>query len=210
MRTHTHVSQESLTPQDALEILRQGNQRFVDNLKVNRNLLQQVNETAKGQFPFAVILSCIDSRTSAELIFDQGLGDIFSVRVAGNVVNDDILGCMEFACKLAGAKLIVVLGHSACGAVKGACEHVELGHLTGLLDKIRPAVEAISKSRGSGAGAPTDEFVEAVAKENVRVAMERVRSESAVLRELLEAGKIAVVAAMYDVSSGVVTFEDSI
>jgi len=140
MKTLTKETQQAITPAFALELLKKGNDRFVQNLKINRNLLQQASETSDGQHPFAVILSCIDSRTSAELIFDQGLGDIFSVRIAGNIVNEDILGSMEFGCKVAGAKIIVVLGHTKCGAVKGACDHVEMGHLTGLLSKITPAV----------------------------------------------------------------------
>ena len=146
--------QTTLTPQKAFDILEEGNRRFVSNLRYNRNLLQQVNETSDGQYPFAIVLSCIDSRTSAELIFDQGLGDIFSVRIAGNVLNEDILGSMEFACQVAGSKLIVVLGHTKCGAVKGACNHVELGHLTGLLDKIGPAVHdgEVAGGRAPAAG----------------------------------------------------------
>src|SRR5918993_705007 len=141
MRTLTKELQEQITPKQALDILKEGNKRFIQNLKVNRNLLEQVNATRDGQWPFAVILSCIDSRTSAELIFDQGLGDIFSIRIAGNVINDDILGSMEFACKVAGSKFILVLGHKKCGAVKGACDHVEMGHLSALLSKIEPAVQ---------------------------------------------------------------------
>ena len=141
MKTLTKELQEAITPAMALKLLKEGNMRFVNNLKANRNLLQQANETSDGQHPFAVVLSCIDSRTSAELIFDQGLGDIFSVRIAGNIVNEDILGSMEFACKLAGSKIIIVLGHSKCGAVKGACDHAEMGNLTALLAKIRPAVD---------------------------------------------------------------------
>jgi carbonic anhydrase len=141
MKTLTKEMQTAITPAFALELLKDGNKRFVNNLKMNRNLLQQANETSDGQHPFAVILSCIDSRTSAELIFDQGLGDVFSVRIAGNVVNEDILGSMEFGCKVAGAKIIVVLGHTKCGAIKGACDKVELGNLTGLISKILPAVD---------------------------------------------------------------------
>ena len=141
MKAHTYETQASITPERALEILKEGNLRFVNNLKVNRNLLQQANETRDGQWPFAVVLSCIDSRTSAELIFDQGLGDIFSIRIAGNVVNTDIIASLEFACKLAGSKLIVVLGHTSCGAIKGACDRVEMGNLTELLSKIQPAID---------------------------------------------------------------------
>src|SRR5688572_17286952 len=140
MRTLTKELQEQITPKQALDILKEGNKRFIQNLKVNRNLLEQVNATRDGQWPFAVILSCIDSRTSAELIFDQGLGDIFSIRIAGNIINDDILGSMEFACKIAGSKFILVLGHTKCGAVKGACDHVEMGLLSTLLSKIEPAL----------------------------------------------------------------------
>src|SRR3989337_2177756 len=141
MRTLTKELQQTITPQKALEILKEGNQRFIRNLKVNRNLLEQVNETRDGQWPFAVILSCIDSRTSAELIFDQGLGDIFSIRIAGNIINEDILGSMEYACEIANSKLIVVLGHTKCGAIVSACDNFEMGHLTNLLNKLKPAIE---------------------------------------------------------------------
>src|SRR6187401_1954987 len=140
MRKYTKETLDRLTPELALDILKEGNERFVNNIKAHRNLLQQVNETKAGQFPFAAILSCIDSRTSAELIFDQGLGDILSIRIAGNILNDDILGSMEFACKFAGSKLIVVLGHTKCGAIEGACNGVRIGHITTLLDKIKPAL----------------------------------------------------------------------
>ncbi len=140
MKTLTKEMQAAITSSMALNLLKEGNKRFVNNLKVNRNLLQQANETSDGQHPFAVILSCIDSRTSVELVFDQGLGDVFSVRIAGNIINEDILGSMEFSCKIAGAKIIVVLGHTNCGAIKGACDHIEMGNLTALLSKIQPAV----------------------------------------------------------------------
>src|SRR5687768_9493688 len=171
MRTLTKAMQEKITPQEALEILKNGNKRFVQNLKINRNLLEQVNDTRDGQWPFAVVLSCIDSRTSAELIFDQGLGDIFSVRIAGNIVNEDILGSMEFACKVAGSKFIVVLGHSKCGAIKGACDGVEMGNLTTLLSKIEPAVSAETQTR-ENRNASNSEFVENVAEINVHRAVE--------------------------------------
>jgi len=207
MRTHTRETRESLSPKDALQILKDGNDRFRQNLKANRNLLEQVNETREGQWPFAVVLSCIDSRTSAELIFDQGLGDIFSVRIAGNFLNDDILGSMEFSCAVAGAKLIVVLGHSQCGAIKGACDKVELGLLTGMLEKIHPAVDAVSepadpKERSSANGA----FVESVARENVRRAVDGIAKQSDVLREMEEAGTILIVGGMYNISNGTVDF----
>jgi carbonic anhydrase len=155
MKTLTKEMQATITPAMALDLLKEGNKRFVNNLKANRNLLEQANETSDGQHPFAVILSCIDSRTSVELIFDQGLGDVFSVRIAGNIINEDILGSMEFACKVAGSKIIVVLGHSKCGAIKGACDHLEMGNLTALLSKIQPAVydeKTVIEDRHSGNG----------------------------------------------------------
>lgn len=204
MRTHTRETQASLTPQKAFEILRDGNRRFVGNLRANRNLLQQVNETSAGQYPFAVILSCIDSRTSAELIFDQGLGDVFSVRIAGNVLNEDILGSMEFACQVAGSKLIVVLGHTKCGAVKGACSHVEMGHLTGLLSKIAPAVHRVSEAGGSDAS--PDEFVERVAVENTRHHMHAILTRSPILEHLYNEARIGIVGGMYSVETGEVQF----
>lgn len=200
MRTQTKETQFQLTPQKALEVLIKGNQRFLSNLRFNRNLLQQVNETSEGQFPFAVILSCIDSRTSAELIFDQGLGDIFSVRIAGNILNEDILGSMEFACQVAGSKLIMVLGHSKCGAIKGACNHVEMGHLTGLLEKIQPSVEKVFNEKRDDLD--NDSLVEEVARENVLRHMEEITKQSSVLRKLFKEGKIGIVGAMYSVETG--------
>ncbi len=204
MRTHTLETQSSLTPELALQYLKEGNQRFVNNLKVNRNLLQQVNETSTGQFPFAVVLSCIDSRTSAELIFDQGLGDVFSVRIAGNIVNEDILGSMEFACKVAGSKLVVVLGHSKCGAIKGACDHVEMGNLTALLSKINPSVDSVAYD-GDRSSANA-EFVELVAANNVKLAADNIRKQSPILNEMIEAGQIGLAMGMYNVETGEVTF----
>ncbi len=200
MRTQTKETQGHLTPQRALDILLEGNKRFVNNLKANRDLLKQVNETSTGQFPFAAVLSCIDSRTSAELVFDQGLGDIFSIRIAGNCVNEDILGSMEFACKVAGSKLILVLGHSKCGAIKGACDDVRMGNLTALLTKLRPAVDdtATSGTRNSGNAA----FVEDVALRNVQLAMEHITQHSPILKEMVENGEIMIAGAMYDVENG--------
>ncbi len=205
MRTLNKEDQELITPYKALEILKDGNRRFVQNLKMNRNLLEQVNLTRNGQWPFAAVLSCIDSRTSAELIFDQGLGDIFSIRIAGNVINEDILGSMEFACKVAGSKFIVVLGHTKCGAIKGACDRVELGYLSGLLHKIQHAVDAettTTENRTSSNG----DFVEGVSRINVEQNVQQILEKSAVLRELVEEGRIGIIGAMYDVSSGVVEF----
>lgn len=205
MRTHTKETQSTTTPQNALQFLREGNYRFVNNLKANRNLLRQINETRDGQFPFAAILSCIDSRTSAELTFDQGLGDIFSIRIAGNVLNEDILGCMEFACKVAGSKLIVVLGHTKCGAIKGACDHVQLGNLSTLLNKIQPSVyfeRSITDDRTSN----NPEFVERVTQIQVRRSVESIVERSVVLREMIEREEAGLIGAMYNVDTGAVEF----
>jgi len=205
MRTQTKEAQTSLTPDKALQILKEGNQRFVNNLKANRNLLQQVNETSEGQFPFATILSCIDSRTSAELIFDQGLGDIFSIRIAGNVLNEDILGSMEFANNVVGTKLIVVLGHTKCGAIVGACDHVEMGNLTTLLNKIQPAIynEKQTKEHRDGSNA---DFVNNVTEINVHLTIERIRRESPIIAELEQLGSIKIVGGLYEVETGKVFF----
>ncbi len=207
MKTLTKEMQAAITPSMALELLKDGNKRFVNNLKVNRNLLQQANETSDGQHPFAVILSCIDSRTSAELIFDQGLGDVFSVRIAGNIINEDILGSMEFGCKVAGAKILVVLGHTKCGAVKGACDHVEMGNLTALLEKIKPAVAAetaTSENRTSSNAV----FVENVATINVKNTVEAIMERSPILKDLIASGQIGIVGGTHDISNGEVTFYD--
>jgi carbonic anhydrase len=205
MKTLTKEMQTAITPSMALELLKDGNRRFVSNLKVNRNLLQQANETSDGQHPFAVILSCIDSRTSAELIFDQGLGDVFSVRIAGNIINEDILGSMEFGCKVAGSKIIVVLGHTKCGAVKGACDHVEMGNLTALLTKIRPAVddETITKENRNSSN---PEFVENVSTINVKRTVKSIMERSPILKEMIESGEIGIVGGIHDISTGEVTF----
>ncbi|HEV7334022.1 MAG TPA: carbonic anhydrase family protein [Flavisolibacter sp.] len=207
MRTLNKELQQSITPLQALEILKDGNKRFVNNLKVNRNLLEQVNDTRDGQWPFAVVLSCIDSRTSAELIFDQGLGDIFSVRIAGNIINEDILGSMEFACKVAGSKFVVVLGHTKCGAIKGACDGVEMGNLSTLLSKIEPAVSAETQTR-ENRNASNSEFVENVAEINVRRTVELVLAKSPILEEMVRSGQVGIIGAMYDVTTGEVKFYD--
>lgn len=207
MRTHTKETQKDLNPDEALEILKQGNERFVNNLKANRNLLQQVNETSTGQYPFATILSCIDSRTSAELIFDQGLGDIFSIRIAGNILNEDILGSMEFATKLIGTKIIVVLGHTKCGAIVGACNHMEMGNLTTLLNKIQPAIFAEKEVKENRTGS-NEKFVKNVTNINVHLTLERIRRESPIIAELEQDHKIRLVGGMYDVESGKVVFFD--
>jgi carbonic anhydrase len=205
MKTLTKEMQSAITPTMALNLLKDGNKRFVNNLKINRNLLQQANETSDGQHPFAVILSCIDSRTSAELIFDQGLGDVFSVRIAGNIVNEDILGSMEFGCKVAGAKIIVVLGHTKCGAIKGACDNVELGNLTSLISKIKPAVdqETVTSNNRTSSNAS---FVENVAELNVSLSVKNILLKSPIIAEMVKNEEITIVGGVHDISSGEVKF----
>ena len=203
MHTHTREFLESLTPYKAYQVLQDGNKRFVSNLKMNRNLLQLMNDTANGQFPFAAVLSCMDSRTSVELIFDQGLGDIFSIRIAGNIVNEDILGSMEYACSVVGSKLIVVLGHTKGGAIKGACEQVKMGHLTGLLEKIQPAIE---KTDNYGEDTSNVIFAEKVAYSNVQQSISEILERSHIIRTLYEEGKIGIIGGMYSVENGRVHF----
>src|SRR5574343_45141 len=205
MKTLTKEMQNAITPKMALELLTDGNKRFVNNLMINRNLLQQANETSDGQHPFAVILSCIDSRTSAELIFDQGLGDVFSVRIAGNILNEDILGSMEFGCKVAGAKIIVVLGHTKCGAVKGACDHVEMGNLTSLLTKIRPAVDDELETKENRTSS-NPEFVEKVSTINVKRTVKSIMERSPILKEMIESGQVGIVGGTHDIATGIVNF----
>ncbi|SIP99178.1 carbonic anhydrase family protein [Maribacter ulvicola] len=207
MKAHTKETQATMTPSKSLDFLKEGNQRFQNNLKANRNLLEQVNDTSEGQFPFATILSCIDSRVSAELVFDQGLGDIFSIRIAGNFVNEDILGSMEFGCKLAGTKLIVVLGHTSCGAIKGACDHARLGNLTALINKIEPAVDAVKEPKDESLrNSKNLEFVDNVSAENVLLTIANIRAQSPVLAEMENNGEVMIVGAMYDISTGSVEF----
>lgn len=208
MRTLTREVRDSLTPHQVVDVLRKGNDRFVNNLKSNRNLLQQVNETSDGQHPMAIVLSCIDSRTSAELVFDQGLGDIFSARIAGNILNDDILGSMEFACKVAGAKAIVVLGHSRCGAVKGACDGVRLGNLSVLLQKIDGAIALETETIGDRSS-NNSVFVERVAELNVILVKSQIMQRSPLLAQMVHNSEIAIVGGMYDVESGAVDFYDA-
>lgn len=208
MKFHTAEDQSSITPQKALDFLKEGNQRFVENLKAHSNLLEQVNESRASQFPFAIILSCIDSRTSAELIFDQGLGDIFSTRVAGNIINDDIIGSMEFASKMAGSKLIVVLGHSNCGAIKGACHDVKLGHLTSLLNKVNPAINE-TKKQFPDLDMHSQEAIDQVAFNNVHIMKEEILNRSVVLNDMFKAKEIGIVSAYYKVETGEVQFIDA-
>ncbi len=202
MKTQTKYTQDNLTPKNAHTILVEGNKRFVQNIKAQRNLQEQVFETSKGQYPFAVILSCIDSRVPAELVFDQGIGDIFSVRVAGNIVNEDILGSMEYACKVAGSKIAIVLGHTKCGAVTAACNNVELGNITPLLHKIKPAVDLVHDETKE----MSDKNIENVSIQNILLSIDRIRNESPILKEMEDNGEIEIVGALYSVSTGEVKF----
>jgi carbonic anhydrase len=205
MKAQTKETQDQMSSASALKELEDGNQQFVEKKQLNRDLMQQVSETSTGQFPFATILSCIDSRVSSELIFDQGIGDIFSVRIAGNFINEDILGSMEFACKLAGTKLVLVLGHTACGAVKGACDHARLGNLTTLINKIEPSVEAVKEPEDvSLRNSSNIDFVNEVAAVNVKMTIENIRVKSQVLKELEDAGEIQIIGGMYDIKTGAV------
>ena len=207
MYTHTKETQSKMTPESSLQNLRDGNKRFQENVRLSRNLVQQVRETASGQYPYATVLSCIDSRVSSELIFDQGMGDLFSIRIAGNFVNEDILGSMEFSCKLAGTKLVVVLGRTACGAVKGACDHARLGNLTTLINKIEPAVAAVSEPGDESLrNSKNIDFVNQVAEKNVMMTIENIRNQSPVLVEMEKNHEIKIIGGMYDISNGEVTF----
>ena len=207
MNAQTKATQDAITPAKALELLKEGNQRFIAKEQVERDLNLQVEQTSTGQYPFATVLSCIDSRVPAELVFDQGIGDIFSVRIAGNFVNTDILGSMEFASKLAGTKLILVLGHTACGAVKGACDHAELGNLTEMLGNIAPAVNAVTEPSAAAERTSANiDFVNTVGTKNVALTIERIRKESPVLAEMEQAGEIQIVGGMYDIATGKVNF----
>ena len=207
MYTHTQETQSKMTPVSSLQNLREGNKRFQENVRLSRNLVQQVRETASGQYPYATVLSCIDSRVSSELIFDQGMGDLFSIRIAGNFVNDDILGSMEFACKLAGTKVLVVLGHTACGAVKGACDHARMGNLTSLIKKIEPAVDAVALPEDeSMRNSSNISFVNSVAAKNVEMTLIDIREKSEILKEMEAKGELMIIGGMYDISNGKVTF----
>jgi len=200
--------QEALTPRDCLELLKAGNLRFVEEEFLGHDHMAKVKATATGQFPYAIILSCIDSRIPTEILFDKGPGDIFNARIAGNFVNTDILGSMEFACAVAGSKLIVVMGHTSCGAVKGACDHVHLGNLTEMLKKLEPAVEATATKPGEERSSANADFVNRVAQKNVELTMDQILKDSPVLNDLFEKGKIGLVGAMYDVATGKVSFGD--
>jgi len=209
--TQTEVSQAMKNPSIAISMLEAGNQRFINGKMINRDLHEQVKQTATGQYPFAAVLSCIDSRIPTEIIFDQGIGDIFNARIAGNFVNEDILGSLEFACKLAGSKVIVVMGHTSCGAVKGACDHAQLGNLTQMLDKIMPAVDSTETAPDESRDSSNIDFVNRVSNRNVELTIENIKAQSPVLNEMLQNGEIDIVGAMYDVKNGAVTFlKDSV
>jgi carbonic anhydrase len=201
----TKEAQAAMSPKDALTELQAGNKRFVAGQTQVRNLPAKVRATASGQYPFAVVLSCLDSRQPIEIVFDQGIGDIFSARVAGNVLEDEILGSMEFGCKVSGAKLIAVVGHSNCGAIKGAIDDVQLDHLTALLARIKPAISQVPDNVQPRTS-KNDSFVQQVAEANVRMVMQQIRERSPTLREMLDGGKIALVGGMYDLSTGEARF----
>ncbi|MBC7798882.1 MAG: carbonic anhydrase [Pyrinomonadaceae bacterium] len=205
MSVPTKELQEKTTPRMALQMLREGNYRFINNLKTNRNLMQQVSELSNYQYPLVVILSCIDSRTATQLVFDQGLGTIISVRVAGNVIGEDVLGSIEFGCKFAGAKLIVVMGHTKCGAIRRACDDEKVGHLTKLLSKIKPAIEMESTTEENRTSR-NFEFVDKVAEINVRQSLNTIITESDVLREMIEKGEVGIIGAIYETTKGNINF----
>ena len=210
MKAHTYETQSTISPEKALQFLKEGNQRFVNNLKVNRNLLEQVNDTREGQWPFAAVLSCIDSRTSAELVFDQGLGDIFSIRIAGNFANQDILGSMEFACNVAGSKLVVVLGHTKCGALKGGLdapqiEGLGMDNLNHLIYHFEPCIHEVIKE-GEERSSKNEDLLERLNVCNIKSTINDIRHQSSSLRNLEKEGKIMIVGANYDVETGVVTW----
>ena len=204
--TQTKESQSSINGKMAKQMLMEGNARFVSQGFLNRDFQSQVQMTSTGQYPFAAVVSCIDSRIPTEIVFDQGIGDIFNARVAGNFVNDDILGSLEFACKLAGSKLIVVMGHTSCGAVKGACDDAKLGNLTQMLGKIKPAVEQTGTAHGEARDSSNLNFVNRVAEANVKLTIDAIRKQSPVLNEMEENGEIEITGAMYDVKTGSVNF----
>jgi len=207
MKAHTKETQGAMTPQSALQALKDGNQRFLNTTPINRDLLGQVSDTQSGQYPYAIVLSCVDSRVPAEIVFDQGIGDIFSARVAGNSVNEDILGSMEYACKVAGSKLIVVLGHTSCGAVSAACDDVMLGNITPLLAKIRPSVAAVKEPTDLAERTSANKtFVNNVVAKNVELAIQNIHLHSAILKEMDDNNEIDIVGAVYSVADGSVSF----
>ena len=202
----TKETQTALTPAQALALLEAGNERFASGQMIHRDVQKEVKHTSKGQYPFAAVVTCLDSRTPPEFMFDQGLGSLFSARVAGNVINDDILGSLEFATKVSGAKLIAVIGHTNCGAIKGACDDVQMGHLTTLLARIQPAVNAVQTAPGEPRTSKNYNFVEKVAEMHVRLTLQAIRDQDPILNDLIEHGQIGLVGGIYDLETGRVTF----
>lgn len=202
MKTLSKEDLNKITPKKAIELLKKGNNRFVENLKKHQNLIEQVVATSSGQFPFAVILGCVDSRVPVELVFDEGIGDLFSVRIAGNIINDDVLASLEYACKVVGSKIIIVLGHTDCGAIRAACNNVQIGNIPKLIKKIKPAIERISCKNNI----KEQELMDLVALENVKNSINLIRSQSKILHQLEQKGKIDIVGAMYSVNTGEVSF----
>lgn len=207
MRNIPYEKQQNITADEALKLLKEGNKRFLNHQFIHRDFEEQRMETSVAQYPFAVILSCIDSRMPTEIIFDQGIGDIFNIRMPGNIINNDVLGSLEFSCRLSGSPLIVVMGHTSCGAVKGACDHVKLGNLTGLLTKIEPAVAAVQTAPNALRTSENLDFVNEVAKVNVQVAMEEIKKGSKILKAMIHTEEVMLVGAMYDLESGAVDFD---
>jgi carbonic anhydrase len=205
-KTQTNKSQTEITPEDAINLLKKGNNRFLKNKFLNRDYKEQISNSSNGQHPFAIVLSCIDSRVPVETIFDQGIGDLFSVRVAGNVVSKDVLGSVEYACKYAGVKLIVVLGHTSCGAVKGACDGLEDGNLTHLLKKIKPAIDTTKTESSENRDSSNINFVNTVANNNLFQSMNDIRSQSPILKKMIKSNKILMCSAMYSVETGTINF----
>ena len=206
-RVLTQAEQEALTPDEVLQLLKDGNRRFVSGSVTSRDHSAQVREAAGGQFPKAMILSCVDSRIPVEDVFDRGIGDIFVARVAGNFENTDILGSMEFATKVSGAKLILVMGHEDCGAIKAAIDQAKLGNITEMLENIKPAVESLSDYEGDQTSA-NPEFVHLVAKANVRLTMADIRKRSGIIKGMEAQGQLAIAGALYDMKTGAIEFLD--
>lgn len=203
----TEAKRSVMTPQEIEQRLKDGNQRFVTEKMVNRDLLAHASQSAQGQYPIAVILNCMDSRTPPEIVFDQGIGDVFAIRIAGNIINDDILGSMEFGTKIAGAKLIAVIGHTSCGAIRGACQQAKLGHLTALLQKIQPAVLQ-SKKMTKNPDCANSNFINEIAKDNVLLVIKQIQMQSPVLKQLMGHGKLGIIGGIQDLATGRVTFFD--
>lgn len=206
-KTQTNKSQTEITPEDAISLLKKGNNRFLKNKFLNRDYKEQISNSSNGQHPFAIVLSCIDSRVPVEIIFDQGIGDLFSVRVAGNVVSKDVLGSIEYACKYAGVKLIVILGHTSCGAVKGACDGLEDGNLTHLLQKIKPAIDKTKTDESEMRDSSNIHFVNTVANNNLNNSINDIKLHSIILKEMIDSDTVSICSAMYDLETGIVNFK---